>query len=116
MHNDQNNAAKRLTDFASAFVKFRCRNSADSSAAAAGNCTEVENSGVELVSAEAKEGDETPSSFYGSHMLPLNGYSEQLDRFGEDDGVPVIAMHKHGSPRCLVDMNSRHYPLIEFNA
>ncbi|MCP4434086.1 MAG: L,D-transpeptidase [Actinomycetia bacterium] len=45
--------------------------------------------------------DETPSSFYGSHMLPLNGYSEQLDRFGEDDGVPVIAMHGTSDPSLI---------------
>ena len=25
----------------------------------------------------------------------------------------MIAMHKHGSPRCLVDMNTQHQPFIE---
>lgn len=34
---------------------------------------------------------DTPSSFFGPAMLPLNAYSEQLDKF--DGGVPVIAMH-----------------------
>ncbi len=37
-----------------------------------------------------------PSSFYGPHVLPLNGYSEQMDIF--DDGVPVIAMHGTSRP------------------
>jgi hypothetical protein len=35
--------------------------------------------------------DETPSAFYGPHLLALNSYSEQLDIF--DDGVPIIALH-----------------------
>jgi len=40
--------------------------------------------------------EDTPSSFYGPAMLPLNSYSEQLDVF--DDGVPVIAMHGTSNP------------------
>jgi hypothetical protein len=42
---------------------------------------------------------DTPSSFYGPAMLPLNSYSEQLDTF--DDGVPVIAMHGTTRPDLL---------------
>jgi lipoprotein-anchoring transpeptidase ErfK/SrfK len=40
--------------------------------------------------------DKVPSTFYGPHILPLNGYSEQLDIF--DDGVPVIALHGTSRP------------------
>ncbi len=40
-----------------------------------------------------------PSGFYGPHVLPLNGYSEQMDIF--DDGVPVIAMHGTSRPDLL---------------
>jgi hypothetical protein len=40
--------------------------------------------------------EDTPSSFYGPAMLPLNSYSEQLDTF--DNGVPVIAMHGTSNP------------------
>ncbi|MCP4434085.1 MAG: L,D-transpeptidase [Actinomycetia bacterium] len=40
--------------------------------------------------------DRTPSAAYGTRMLPLNVYSEQLDRFS--DGVPVIAMHGTSRP------------------
>ena len=40
-----------------------------------------------------------PSSFYGPHILPLNGYSEQLDTF--DGGVPVIALHGTSRPDLL---------------
>ncbi len=43
--------------------------------------------------------DDVPSSFYGPFILPLNGYSEQLDKF--DDGVPVIAMHGTSRPDLL---------------
>lgn len=40
--------------------------------------------------------DDVPSGFYGPHVFPLNGYSEQLDTF--DGGVPVIAMHGTSRP------------------
>ena len=43
--------------------------------------------------------DDVPSSFYGPHILPLNGYSEQLDTF--DGGVPVIALHGTSRPDLL---------------
>ncbi|MGI9576744.1 MAG: L,D-transpeptidase [Microthrixaceae bacterium] len=42
---------------------------------------------------------DTPSSFFGPAMLPLNSYSEQLDLF--DGGVPVIAMHGTTRPDLL---------------
>ncbi len=38
----------------------------------------------------------TPGPSYGSHVLPLNGYSEKLDYFA--DGVPVIALHGTDRP------------------
>lgn len=42
---------------------------------------------------------DVPSSFYGPFVIPLNGYSEQLDTF--DGGVPVIAMHGTSRPDLL---------------
>lgn len=43
--------------------------------------------------------DRDPNSFYGPHVLPTNGYSEQMDIF--DDGVPVIALHGTSRPDLL---------------
>ena len=40
-----------------------------------------------------------PDGFFGPHVLPLNGYSEQMDIF--DEGVPVIAIHGTSRPDLL---------------